>query len=85
MTDQTPSDEIRKGLSGDDPGVARRARRIASGFRPNETYDQLIALRDEGNPSWGDLDRGTQLRCAMYESQREIAAAYGTDNPPPTA
>ncbi len=84
MTDNIdPAAAIRAGLGAPDaPGVARRARRIAADFQRNETYDRLLELRDADSPRWADIDRGTKLACALYESQRDIAADHGVDTTP---
>ncbi|MBA2532612.1 MAG: hypothetical protein H0V23_11010 [Nocardioidaceae bacterium] len=81
----TPSDAIREGLRGTDQGVARRNRRVAADFQRNEQYEELLALRDSNASRWDALDKTTQLRASMYESQRQVAADQGADNPPPAA
>jgi len=72
MTDQLP-----------DPAGERRAKRIAADFKPNETYDQLLELRDADSPRWADVGRSSRLAVALYERQRQVAADQGVDTTRP--
>ena len=51
----------------------RRSERIAIGFRPDETYEHLLSLRDSRDPRWEQAGRHLHMAAAMYEQQRAIA------------